>query len=484
MKIHRILPAAMLFVATNAGAQAYLPSGNIKDTKGNAVAYASVALLKTDTVTLAGGTMSGSAGEFAFEGVPDGEYVVSVSLIGYKPCKKLVRLSAGAAKGLDIVLEEKDMALGTVTVKGNRGNTVRRSASGQTFMLSAAAAGKKDAYSALQEIPVLQIDPDTRKITLNNGGQPLVLINGISPENKGFFEESISVETWRQHEDAPEQTGSFFYARYTGDERFFEQESSRVHLGIPSVEFEISGKDADYEYGFPVNVPARPAWVDPIDEACRSLLPLTHGKPETSVTVYQEGYRDYARMERGQSGVLGELSPFDNVDAAGNWLIVDWVSLSKGVYVSSDEAGVRLSAGDATLRVTDGSYTLDELVECDRLDERESRTYLPETFETYRIETRSGYFASLPAHIRNKGWFSVSIAYDNKDPETGLEELGIEAEALVPSLYTVKVNPDAEDSEDEPPLEVGIMRAETLKNGFQYTSTALFEDEQLMLARA
>lgn len=182
MKIHRILPAAMLFVATNAGAQAYLPSGNIKDTKGNAVAYASVALLKTDTVTLAGGTMSGSAGEFAFEGVPDGEYVVSVSLIGYKPCKKPVRLSAGAAKGLDIVLEEKDMALGTVTVKGNRGNTVRRSASGQTFMLSAAAAEKKDAYSALQEIPVLQIDPDTRKITLNNGGQPLVLINGVRRE--------------------------------------------------------------------------------------------------------------------------------------------------------------------------------------------------------------------------------------------------------------------------------------------------------------
>ena len=312
----------------------------------------------------------------------------------------------------------------------------------------------------------------------------LVLINGISPENEGFFEESISVETWRQHEDAPEQTGSFFYARYTGDERFFEQESSRVHLGIPSVEFEISGTDADYEHAFPTNVPARPAWVDPIDEACRSLLPLTNGSPETKVTVYQEGYRDYARMERGQSGILGELSPFDNVDAAGNWLIVDWASLGKGIYVTSDEAGVRLRADDATLHVADSPYTLDELVECGRLDGRESRTYLPEAFETYQLETRSGYFASLPAHIRDKGWFSVSIAYDNKDPETGLEELGVEAETLAPSLYTVKANPDAGDSEDELPLEVGIMRTETLLNGFQYTSTALFEDEQLMLARA
>lgn len=231
----------------------------------------------------------------------------------------------------------------------------------------------------------------------------LVLINGISPENEGFFEESISVETWRQHEDAPEQTGSFFYARYTGDERFFEQESSRVHLGIPSVEFEISGKDADYEHGFPVNVPARPAWVDPIDAACEAFLPLTDNDPEVKVTVFQEGYRNSARMEGEPFGMLGELSPFDNVDATGNWLIVDWVSLGKGIYATSDEAGVRLSAGDATLRVTDSSYTLDELVECGRLDERESRTYLTEAFETYRIETRSGYFASLPAHIRDKG---------------------------------------------------------------------------------
>ncbi len=312
----------------------------------------------------------------------------------------------------------------------------------------------------------------------------LVLINGISPENEGFFEESISVETWRQHEDAPQQTGSFFYARYTGDERFFEQESSRVHLGIPSVEFEISGKDADYEHGFPVNVPARPAWVDPIDATCEAFLPLTDNDPEVEVTVFQEGYRNSARMEGEPFGMLGELSPFDNVDATGNWLIVDWVSLGKGIYATSDEAGVRLSAGDATLRVTDSSYTLDELVECGRLDERESRTYLTEAFETYRIETRSGYFASLPAHIRDKGWFSVNIAYDNTDPETELAQLGIDADALTPSLYTVKINPDAEDSEDEPPLEVGIMRTETLPNGFQYTSTALFEDEPLMLARA
>lgn len=312
----------------------------------------------------------------------------------------------------------------------------------------------------------------------------LVLINGISPENEGFFEESISVETWRQHEDAPEQTGSFFYARYTGDERFFEQESSRVHLGIPSVEFEISGKDADYEHGFPVNVPARPAWVDPIDATCEAFLPLTDNDPEVKVTVFQEGYRNSARMEGEPFGMLGELSPFDNVDATGNWLIVDWVSLGKGIYATSDEAGVRLSAGDATLRVTDSSYTLDELVECGRLDERESRTYLTEAFETHRIETRSGYFASLPAHIRDKGWFSVNIAYDNTDPETELAQLGIDADALTPSLYTVKINPDAEDSEDEPPLEVGIMRTETLPNGFQYTSTALFEDEPLMLARA
>ncbi|MDM8300904.1 hypothetical protein [Collinsella tanakaei] len=328
------------------------------------------------------------------------------------------------------------------------------------------------------------VEDATRRLESAGYTVSTMYINGFSPESDGFLDGEISTRTWQRNEEASEETGSFFYARYTDDERFFEQEASRVYLGVPSIELEISGADANYEHGFPVNVPARPAWVDPIDAACETLLPLTDNDPEVEVTVFQDGYRNAARMEGTPFGMLGELSPFDHEEPTGNWLIVDWVSLGKGIYVTSDEAGVRLRGSDMALAAADGSLSLEDLVVSGRLDERESRAYLPEAFEIYRLDTNADLFATAPAYVRDKGWFSVNIAYDNTDPETGLAQLGIEPDALAPSLYTVKANPDAADSEDEPSLDVGIMRTETLPNGFQYTSTALFEDESLMLARA
>ncbi|WP_291288682.1 hypothetical protein [Enorma sp.] len=321
----------------------------------------------------------------------------------------------------------------------------------------------------------------------------LVFINNLSPEADGFLEGRISTYTWQKNDDSSEESGSFFYARYSGSDRFFEQEAPRVSLGVPSIDIEISGRDAAFEHGFPMNAPARPSWVDPIDDACATLLPLTDNEPEVKVTVFQEGYRNLALMEDEPLGMLGELSPFDNMEPTGNWLIVDWIPLGKGVYITSDEPGVRLREGDVTLTEVEDAFSLEELVESGRLDERESRTYHPEAFATYQLEVRSDLFASAPVDVQDKGWFDVDIAYDNTDPTAGLAQLGVVAEELAPSLYTVRINPAAEDpedssddaaaSDDEPPLDVGIMRTDTLENGFQYASTTLNEDEPLLLAR-
>lgn len=321
----------------------------------------------------------------------------------------------------------------------------------------------------------------------------LVFINNLSPEADGFLDGRISTYTWQKNDDSSEESGSFFYARYSGSDRFFEQEAPRVSLGVPSIDIEISGRDAAFEHGFPMNVPARPSWVDPIDDACATLLPLTDNEPEVKVTVFQKGYRNLALMEDEPLGMLGELSPFDNMEPTGNWLIVDWIPLGKGVYITSDEPGVRLREGDVTLTEVEGAFSLEELVKSGRLDERESRTYHPEAFATYQLEVRSDLFASAPVDVQDKGWFDVDIAYDNTDPTAGLAQLGVVAEELAPSLYTVRINPAAEDpedssddaaaSDDEPPLDVGIMRTDTLENGFQHTSTTLNEDEPLLLAR-
>ena len=330
-----------------------------------------------------------------------------------------------------------------------------------------------------------------------------VTVNGVPLEEDGFFEGCISTYYWPEDpagekngevETTVEQSASFFYARYTGDNSFFEQEASRVSLGVPYVEIELSGADADYADGFPTDVPETPAWVAPIDEACRALLPLTDGDAETRVVVYQAGCRDgvpedtdAAVLSDAENGKLGELGPFDDNDTGagdiGSWLIVEWVPVGKGVYVTSDECGVRLRTGDVELETVESPVSLEELQESGSLERFDEREFAPGAFEAYSLAVAPDLFARLPESVRDKGWFNIRLAYDNQDPQTGLAELGVTPGGLAPTLYRVEKNPAAEDVNSAPPYEVIAMRTETLANGFQYSEPELFADAPTLLVR-
>ncbi len=311
----------------------------------------------------------------------------------------------------------------------------------------------------------------------------LARINGCDPAEGGFFAGRISPYDWDGAEGDGEQSGSFFYTRYTGDESFFEQEAPRVTLWSTWITFEIAGPDTGYPDGFPTGAPDVPGWTHPIDEMCRGLLPLTAGKPRTEVRVYQTGFFETASDDNGQSGLLGELSPFDRTRDVGDWLVVDWVDLGRGVYITSDEHGVRLRAGDITLRETASPYTYDELVEKSNLTKNDAHIYNPAVLTAYEIAPAADLFASLPESVQDKGWFNIRIAYDNADPRAGLAELGVTPGPLVPSLYTVEENTAVEDFPDEPALTIGWMRDTTLANGYQHRTGTLYRDEPIHLIR-
>lgn len=330
-----------------------------------------------------------------------------------------------------------------------------------------------------------------------------VTVNGVPLEEDGFFKECISTHYWPEDpageksveaETTAEQSASFFYARYTGDDSFFEQEASHVSLGVPYVEIELSGADADYADGFPTDVPEMPAWVAPIDEACHALLPLTDGETETRVVVYQAGCcdeafegADSAVPSDAENGKLGELSPFDDSDTGaddiGSWLIVEWVPVGKGVYVTSDECGVRLHAGDVTLETVESPVSLEELQESGSLERFDKREFAPEAFEAYSLAVAPDLFARLPESVQDNEWFDIRLAYDNQDPQTGLAELGVTPGDLAPTLYEVEKNSADEDVDDAPPYEVIAMRTETLANGFQYSEPELYVDAPTLLVR-
>lgn len=154
--------------------------GKVVDNQNQPITYASLALMDKEGQSLITGTISDSDGLFAFQQLKAGQYLLSVSFVGYKTLRLPVDLKKDSS--VECLLEDDAISLGEVTVEANRSNTVKQSAVGQTFMLSAASMKKKDVLMALQEIPTLTIDPDTRRISMNNGGQPLILINGMRRE--------------------------------------------------------------------------------------------------------------------------------------------------------------------------------------------------------------------------------------------------------------------------------------------------------------
>lgn len=177
MKLIISLCILLFSVILEIKAQEIILTGKVTDSKQQPVAYASIALMGKDGQTLITGTISNADGLFSFRNLDSGPYILSVSFVGYKPLRLPVDLKKDLS--MDCMLEEEAVSLGEVTVEANRSNIIKQSAKGQTFMLSEASMRKKDIIQALQEIPALIVNPDTRKLSLSNGSTPLILVNGV-----------------------------------------------------------------------------------------------------------------------------------------------------------------------------------------------------------------------------------------------------------------------------------------------------------------
>lgn len=223
--------------------------GKINDRQQQPVGYVSVALLAADSTTLVTGTITNDNGEFSLPGIHPGKYFISISYIGYQPQKQ--ELNVTSNQTLSFVLEEDDYLLGEVEVTANRSSTVRQTAMQKTFMLSAAAIKKKDILDALQEIPNLEIDMNTRKISLADGSKPLILVNGIRRDG-GLS--SISPEDILSVDVVPTSSAEFMQQGYTSVINIKVKKSDKSYTtfngGInthPLVLFGIG--DASLEFG-------------------------------------------------------------------------------------------------------------------------------------------------------------------------------------------------------------------------------------------
>lgn len=239
----------LIALSINLYAQSLTVEGKVLDRQQQPIGYVSVALLADDSSTLVTGTITNDEGTFVLSGIKSGKYIISLSYIGYTPQKQEIDVIAN--QKLSFVLEEDDYLLGEVEITADRSQYVRQSATGKTFMLSATAIQKKDILEALQEIPTLDIDVNTRKISLADGSKPLILINGIRREG-GLS--SINAEDILSVDVVPTSSAEFMQQGYTSvvniKVRKTESRYTSVNAGLYSHPLLFFGMgDAVVEFG-------------------------------------------------------------------------------------------------------------------------------------------------------------------------------------------------------------------------------------------
>lgn len=74
------------------------------------------------------GTITDNTGHYFLKNLPEGEFIVEATSVGYKPVQKTVTLRSGMTLEVDFEIEEDAIALDGVVVSANRGEVKRRMA--------------------------------------------------------------------------------------------------------------------------------------------------------------------------------------------------------------------------------------------------------------------------------------------------------------------------------------------------------------------
>ena len=142
------------------------------------VMLADVSLIKEDS-TFVAGTISGEKGAFTISNIKPGNYMLTSSLVGYIPVGlKLKNLVKSIDLG-DIVMCESSIGLKEVTVSAS---TIIQKI--DRMIIQPTASMLKNAYSSYDllnnmMIPRLLVNPLTKTLEVNGGGEVQKRINGI-----------------------------------------------------------------------------------------------------------------------------------------------------------------------------------------------------------------------------------------------------------------------------------------------------------------
>lgn len=194
-----LLLTLILAVSHVFAARTYPATGRVIDEQGEAVAYATVVLLKDNMQVM--GLSTDSEGRFTLK-APAGDYTLLIQFLGYEPLRQQVRVEEELQMG-DFRLKSSPTEIEGVTVKAQ---LIRREA--DRFVVdvanSAAAIGK-DGIELLERAPGIWIDGE--KITINGKSGSKVFVNDrelrMEPEQLLVYLRALRAEEIQKIEVVP-----------------------------------------------------------------------------------------------------------------------------------------------------------------------------------------------------------------------------------------------------------------------------------------
>jgi hypothetical protein len=155
----------------------YTFSGIVTDTGQETLPGVQVLLFVSDS--LYAGALTDNAGNFSLRNLQAADYLLRILYPGFTPIEENRQIKGN--QHFQFTLEKEMTAdLAEVEVIGNRSDVIKRTATGQIFHLSEKARNSGDPYQALREIPRLVVNEALRKIAMEDGSSPLILINGMT----------------------------------------------------------------------------------------------------------------------------------------------------------------------------------------------------------------------------------------------------------------------------------------------------------------